>query len=198
MLPALIGKAPALYQTLNQSLQTNLSLDQIISLALLSQDIPKENIQNEVIDYRYVLDQTTDEGRQVLVPLRDKIRELRDRLFTASASVSPVTGVDEKTLIAAEAAKVEVLNGAGVEGLAQATSEWLTAQGINVANYDTADRSDYTTSVIVNYTGKPYTTGWLAKTFNVATIIGGSDPNSPVDVRVILGADWQVPGETTP
>jgi len=198
MLPALIGKAPALYQTLNQSLQTNLSLDQIISLALLSQDIPKENIQNEVIDYRYVLDQTTDEGRQVLVPLRDKIRELRDRLFTASASVSPVTGVDEKTLIAAEAAKVEVLNGAGVEGLAQATSEWLTAQGINVANYDTADRSDYTTSVIVNYTGKPYTTGWLAKTFNVATIISGSDPSSPVDVRVILGADWQVPSGTTP
>jgi len=198
MLPALIAKAPALYQTLNQSVQTNLSLDQIVSLALLAQDIPEENLQNEVIDYRYVLDYQTEEGRQVLVPLRDKIRELRDRLFTASSSVSPVTGVDEKTLIAAEAAKVEVLNGAGVEGLAKATSEWLTAQGINVANYDTADRSDYTTSVIVNYTGKPYTTGWLAKTFNVATIIGGSDPSSPVDVRIILGADWRVPVGTTP
>jgi hypothetical protein len=106
--------------------------------------------------------------------------------------------VDEKTLIAAEAAKIEVLNGAGVEGLAKATSEWLTAQGINVANFDTADRSDYTTSVIENYTGKPYTTGWLAKTFNVATIISVSDPNSPVDVRVILGSDWQVPSGTTP
>lgn len=198
MLPTLIAKAPALYQTLNQSIQTDLALDQIVSLALLSQDIPEDNIQSEVIDYRYVLDQTTAEGRQVLVPLRDKIRELRDRLFTASAPVSPVTGVDEKTLIAEEAARVEVLNGAGVEGLAKATSEWLQGQGLNVVNYDTADRFDYANSVIVNYTGKPYTTGWLAKTFNVTTIISNADPSSPVDVRIILGADWRVPGETTP
>jgi LCP family protein required for cell wall assembly len=193
MLPTLISKAPALYQTLNQSIQTDLALDQIISLAMLAQDIPSENIQSEVIDYRYVLDYWTEEGRQVLVPMRDKIRELRDRLFTASAPVSPVTGMDEKTLIAAEAAKVEVLNGAGVDGLAKATSEWLAGEGINVVNYATADRSDYANSVIVNYTGKPYTTGWLAKTFNVSTIISGSDPDSPVDVRLILGADWQVP-----
>jgi polyisoprenyl-teichoic acid--peptidoglycan teichoic acid transferase len=198
MLPTLIAKAPALYQTLNESIQTNLSLDQAFSLALLAQDIPEENIQSEVIDYRYVLDYQTPEGRQVLVPLRDKIRELRDRLFTATASVSPVAGVDEKTLIADEAAKVEVLNGAGVEGLAKATSEWLQAQGLNVVNFDTADRSDYTASVIVNYTGKPYTTGWLAKTFNVTTIISRPDPSSPVDVRIILGSDWHVPAATTP
>ncbi len=198
MLPTLIAKAPTLYQALNNSLLTNLTLDQIISLALLSQDIPEDHIQREVIDYRYVLDQTTDEGRQVLVPIRDKIRELRDRLFTASAPNSPPTGVDEKTLIAAEGAKVEVLNGAGVEGLAKATTEWLKTEGIHVVNFDTADRSDYANSVIVNYTGKPYTTSWLKKTFNVSNIISVSDPNSPVDVKIILGADWQVPSGTTP
>jgi LCP family protein required for cell wall assembly len=198
LLPTLIARAPSLYQTLNASIQTDLSLDQIVSLALLAQDIPPENITQEVIDYRYVLDYTTPEGRQVLVPLRDKIRELRDALFTASAPISPPSGVDEKTLIAAEAARVEVLNGAGVDGLARATTEWLEGQGLHVVNYATADRSDYANSVIVNYTGKPYTTGWLARAFNVTTIISGNDPNSPVDVRLILGADWRVPSGTTP
>jgi LCP family protein required for cell wall assembly len=192
LLPTLITKAPLLYQTLNESVSTDLTLEQIISLALLAQDIPKENIRSEVIDYRYVIDDWTPEGRQVLLPLRDKIRELRDQMFTASAPFSP-SGVDEKALIAAEAAKVVVLNGAGVQGLAQATSEWLAGQGLNVVAFDTADRLDYATSVIVDYTGKPYTTRWLARTFGVTTIISGSDPSSPVDVRITLGADWRVP-----
>lgn len=199
MLPKLITQAPALYQTLNESVQTDLSLDQIISLALLAQDIPTENIKSEVIDFHYVLDYTTPEGRQVLVPLRDKIRELRDSMFSTSAPLLPPTQINSQALIAAEAAKVMVLNGAGITGLAQATSEWLTGKGVNVVSFDTADRSDYATSVIVDYTGKPYTTRWLTTTFRVTNIISGSDPSSPVDIKIILGADWQIPqGTATP
>jgi LCP family protein required for cell wall assembly len=196
MLPKLITQAPALYQTLNESVQTDLSLDQIISLALLAQDIPTENIRSEVIDFHYVLDYTTPEGRQVLVPLRDKIRELRDSMFSTSTPLLPPTQINSQVLIPAEAAKVVVLNGSGVTGLAQATSEWLTGQGLNVVSFDTADRSDYATSVIVDYTGKPYTTRWLATTFHVTNIISGSDPSSPVDIKLILGADWNIPDST--
>lgn len=196
MLPTLIAQAPALYTTLNQSIQTNLSLDQIVSLALLAQDIPRENIQSAVIDYQYVLNYTTPEGREVLVPLRDKIRELRDSLFT-SAVTQPRADPDDPALLASEGARVTVLNGAGVTGLAQATAEWLQSQGVNVVAFDTADRSDYANSVIVDYTGaKPYTARWLARVFHVGSVLSGSDPNSPVDVKIILGADWQVPGGT--
>lgn len=196
MLPKLITQAPALYQTLNESVQTDLSLDQIISLALLAQDIPTEAIQNQVIDFHYVLDYTTPEGRQVLVPLRDKIRELRDSMFSTSAPLLPPTQINSQVLIPAEAAKVVVLNGSGITGLAQATSDWLTGQGVNVVSFDTADRSDYATSVIVDYTGKPYTTRWLATTFHITNIISGSDPSSPVDIKIILGADWNIPEGT--
>ncbi len=192
MLPELILKAPTLYQALNQSIQTDLTLDQIVSLALLAPDIPRANVTQAVIDYQYVLEYTTPEGRQVLVPLRDKIRELRDQLFTAAAPLAPQVA-DDPAQLQAEAAQVEVLNGAGVEGLARSTSEWLQTQGVTVVNFDTADRSDYPATVIVDYTGKPYTTRWLAKTFNVVNVVNGADPNSPVDVRVILGQDWQVP-----
>jgi hypothetical protein len=198
MLPTLITQAPVLYQTLNESVQTDLTLDQIVSLALLAQEIPDENIRREVVDYRYVIEEMTPDNQSVLIPLRDKIRELRDSLFATSAPLAPASGADEMALITAEAAKVEVLNGAGVDGLARDTSDWLTTQGINVVSFDTADRLDYPSSVIVVYTGKPYTTTWLQRTFHVTSIISGSDPNSPVDVKIILGADWHVPAGTTP
>ncbi len=195
MLPTLIARAPALYQTLNDSVWTDMSLEQMVSLALLAQDIPRENIRSAVIDFRYVLDYETPEGRQVLVPLRDRIRELRDELFSNSAATGPRATADDVSLMADEAAKVEVLNGAGVDGLARSTAEWLTEQGVNVVAFDTADRPDYGNSVIVDYTGKPYTVRWLQQTFGVDTIISGADPNSPVDVRIILGANWQIPEE---
>ena len=139
MLPALIAQAPTLYQSLNQNIKTDLTLEQIVSLALLALDVPKANVQNRVIDYRYVLDYTTPEGRQVLVPLRDKIRELRDELFALPTVIAPPSEAELNKLMQAEGATVEVLNGAGVEGLARATADWLATQGVTIINVDTAD-----------------------------------------------------------
>lgn len=199
MLPQLILKAPPLYQTLNESVQTDLTLDEIVSLALLAQDIPHENLTRAVIDYRYVLDYTVpgDPPRQVLVPLRDQIRELMRELFTPPAALASPLQIDPAAL-RAEGASVEVLNGAGVPGLAGSTAEWLTAQGVNVVATGNADRSDYTGTVIVDYTGNPRTTQWLQRVFNVDNAVNGADPNSAIDVRIILGQDWQLPSSSTP
>jgi LCP family protein required for cell wall assembly len=192
MLPTLVAKAPSLYQTLNQSIWTNLSLDQAVSLALLAQDIPRANIQNAVIDYHYVLEYVTPEGRDVLVPLRDKIRELRDQVFSTNGSAQPVTG-DDASLMKAEGAKVLVQNGSGKEGLGCDTKTWLLDQGVQVTDCTNADRTDYANTVIIDYTGKPYTVNWLKRTFGASTILSGDDPNSPVDVKVIVGGDWSIP-----
>ncbi len=186
LLPMLIMKAPSLYQTLSSDIKMDLTLNDVIALSLLGAQIPKQNITSVVIDYNYVSDATTPDGQEVLIPDRDKIRTLRDSLFTPA-------GADDKTLMAAESARVEVLNGAGVTGLAQATAEWLRAQGINVVAVDTADRSDYAQTEILDYTGKPRTTAWLARTFHVLSATDGSDPTSQVDIKIILGADWAVP-----
>ena len=196
MLPTLIAQAPLLYQTLNASVWTDMSLKQMVSLALLAQNIPSQNIKSAVIDYRYVTEGTTDEGRQVLVPLRDKIRELRDELFSTAGVAQPVSGQTDASLMKAEGAKVEVVNGAGVEGLACATQDWLLTQGVNATSCSTADRQDYTNSVIIDYSGKPYTVSWLKRTFGVTTIINSTDSTSPVDIQVIVGGDWAIPTAT--
>ena len=198
MLPTLIASAPMLFQTLNESIWTDLSLDQIVSLALMAQDVPRENIRSAVIGFEYVQEGVTSDGKQVLIPLRDKIRELRDELFTSSSVLQPADPADEPALIAAEAARLQVLNGAGVEGLACDTEAWLITQGLDAADCATADRVDYVSTVIVDYTGKPYTVSWLKRIFGVSTIISSADPTSDYDVKVILGKDWQVPAGSAP
>jgi LCP family protein required for cell wall assembly len=193
----LLTQAPALYQKLNESVYTDLSLDQMVSLALLVKDVPRENITQAVLDYRYVIEGEVpgDPPQSVLIPNGDEIRSLIRELFPFSAPLSPAGNPDDPALVKAEAARVEVLNGAGRPGLAGDTETWLTAQGVvAVVSVGNANRADYAGSVIVTYTSKPYTVRWLQKQFNVATILRSTEANGAVDVQLILGQDWQVPG----
>lgn len=81
LLPQLIQRAPALYSTLSDSIQTNFTLDQMIELAGMVQDIERDNIRSGVIDSDYTVGYVTPEGAQVLIPDRDKIGPLLDEVF---------------------------------------------------------------------------------------------------------------------
>ncbi len=81
MLPMLIQKAPSLYAPLSSGIRTNMTLDEMISLALLAQDIPTENIRNGVIDSNYVVGYITSQGASVLVPNRDRIGPFLEYVF---------------------------------------------------------------------------------------------------------------------
>lgn len=196
-LPTLLAQAPGLYATLQESIQTNLTVEQMIALALLAQDIPRDNIKSGVIDYHYVTEETTAEGRQVLIPIRDEIRKLRDELFAIDAALAPVQAAVSLEDVRAEAAGVQVLNGSGVQGLAGDTSDWLATQGFNVLPPGNADRTDYQSSVIIDYSGNAYpnTLKWLQTTFNVASVISADNPPDPsIAIQVFVGQDWSLPG----
>lgn len=64
---SLLSKAPSIYQQLQSGVKTDLSLDQLIALARTVSEIPKENIQNEVLGYGYVSSYRTEAGAHVLV-----------------------------------------------------------------------------------------------------------------------------------
>ncbi|MDW8070218.1 MAG: LytR C-terminal domain-containing protein, partial [Anaerolineae bacterium] len=94
-----------------------------------------------------------------------------------------------------EGAKVVVQNGTAQAGFELAVAEYLRQQGFNVLQFGSADRHDYPRTVIVDYTGKTYTLQVLIELFNVAAENVRRSPNlkSEVDVRVIVGADFQLP-----
>jgi LCP family protein required for cell wall assembly len=90
-IPTLITRAPALYQELAAGVRTNLSFDQLMSLAVLATQIDKKSIQKGVIaPPEMVIFQTLPDGAQVLKPVPDRIRQLRDEIFTLTGS-SPTT-----------------------------------------------------------------------------------------------------------
>ena len=192
MLPNLLANAPALYNDLSAGIHTNLNLVQIIELAQLAAQIPKENIKQAVIGAGQVeFAQTQDKTQDILVPIPDKIRLLRDQIFTTGGPVSPaaVAG-DPKQLMVDEKARVSVQNGSSTAGLASRTGEYLKAQGMDVVEETNTNQTPYT--IIIDYSGRPYTVAYLAKLMNVPTshIFSRYDPNATIDVAVQLGSDW--------
>jgi LCP family protein required for cell wall assembly len=196
MLPTLISKAPVLYQQLSAGVKTNLSLDQIIKLAWTGTQVyANHNIKKGVIapPDMVTLGKSPD-GLDILIPVPEKILELRDQIFTSSGPVSPAvaTNTDPAALVQQEAARITVLNGSYQSGLAATTQEWLKTQGLNVSQVGNADQLSSVTKII-DYTGKPYTIKYIIQVMglpeNVA-IYNSYDPNSEVDVTIVLGDDW--------
>lgn len=193
MLPTLISKAPILYQELSAGLHTNLNLEQAIQLSWLALQIPEENIKRGVISppEQVSLGKSPD-GLDVLKPIADKIRELRDEIFTDTGPVSPAAeNLSVVELVTAEAGKISVLNGTTTAGLAARTTEFLKSQEVNVTVTGNADEL-YTNTSIFDYTGKPYTVKYLVELMAIShnRIYSRYDPSSQVDVMIVLGADW--------
>lgn len=88
MVPTLVAKAPRLYQELSSGIRTNMTLQQMVSLGWLAIHIPKENIRQGVIAPPNMVGfYTTATGAQVLRPVPDQIRELRDEVFVQGSAV---------------------------------------------------------------------------------------------------------------
>jgi LCP family protein required for cell wall assembly len=198
MIPILVTRAPALYQELSQGIRTNLSFDQMMSLGVLAVQIDKSSIQRGVIaPPEMVIFQKLPDGAEVLKPVPDRIRQLRDEIFTYTSAVGPSVPLEAPAEGARqEGARLAVRNGSGIEGLATQTSEYLTDQGLQVVEVGNADRLDYQVSRIIVYSDRfPYTVRYLASLLGLdaGQILNQAYPDSPVDVAVILGRDWRVP-----
>ncbi len=192
MLPTLIQKSPILYQNLTSGVYSNLTLQQVISIAWLVAQIPQENIKRGAIGPDQVTEGWSYDGQQILEPKSDEIRALRDQVFSTDSPIQPLlpTG-DPKVMSKNENAKVSILNGTTTSGLAARTKDYLVSQGINVTATDNAQQV-YDTTTIIDYTGKVYTRQYLAQLMNVKpdNIFSRYDPNSQVDIAVLLGSDW--------
>jgi LCP family protein required for cell wall assembly len=196
-LPSLLSKAPALYQELASGIRTNLSLDEMISLGLTALKVKQEDIRRGVIAPPTNVTLETvlygGEEAEVLKPVPDQIRLLRDEIFTSSGAIGPSINADQPGEAAQqEGARVAVLNGAGEEGLAGQAADLLRKFGFNVVEVSNADRMDYPQTHVIDYTGNPYTTQYLMELVNLtqSQILYQRNPDSEIDVAVILGYDW--------
>jgi hypothetical protein len=192
-LPVLIPKASQLYEELSAGVRTNLSLDQVIKLAWLAVQIPEENIKRGAIGADQVaFAQSPDGAQQVLKPLTEKIRTLRDEIFTATGPANPIAiDMDIAELVKEENARVAIMNGSSQPGLAAATTDYLKSQGINVVETGNSDTYSTTTDITF-FTGKPYTLKFLVDLMKINSfrIHHTYDPTKAADIVIVLGDDW--------
>jgi LCP family protein required for cell wall assembly len=212
-----VPKIPELWATMADTVQTDLQLVDILELTKLADQITGEDIQSAVIDHAMTVDYETNTGAQVLLPVREKIRPVVDTMFASPKPAGPPpTPTPDPALLAQaqaaveaeaqrraevaaalqdEGARVVVQNGTPREDIAASAAAYLQDQGFSIVQFGPADRTDYPRTVIVDYTGKTYALMVLADIFNVADENIRRSPNlkSDVDIRVIVGADFQVP-----
>ncbi len=192
--PTLLAQAPQLYNIFSEGIHTNLSLQDAMKLAVLAKDISKENIKNAVIDDSMLaFDNVILGGKNasIMKPLPDKIRVLRDEVFTSNGPISPMAQDDPLTLMQADEARVRVLNGTSTDQLSTQTQTYLLRQGVRVTEIGKTKAASRTT--IVLYSPKLYTLKFLLDTFgitNSAQILIRPDASETVDIEIRLGKDW--------
>ena len=193
-LPKLIANAPTIYNNLRYGIHTNLNLKETISLAWTAAQIPRENIKSGVIGPNETTRTFSPDGLDILLPDMDGVRAVRDQVFSTSSGVAPVATLyvsSPEELRLAEGATVSVLNATTTAGLASDTTAYLRNLGIDVAETGNAEEKSDTT-VIIDYTGKPYTVQYLVEVLNIQanSIYSRYDPNSQTDIAILLGTDW--------
>jgi LCP family protein required for cell wall assembly len=127
-----------------------------------------------------------------------------DRLVIDTTLVTPITGEDGAYLLEPKAdlkpavarflggstsASVEILNGAGVAGLAARTADRLTQRGFVIASIGDAPKAQSQTAIIAR-PGARSAAEQVANTLGVPTARVSENANSgTADVQVVLGPD---------
>ncbi len=191
-LPTLLARVPQIYNALQDNVRTDMTEGEIISLARVAAQIPREDICSAVIAGQYIEGfQTLPDGSQVVIPNRTAIRQLVLDIFSGGGQCNP-QAQDLQSAAVAEKASITVLNGTRQEGIATSTGDRLTAQGLNVISVGNADRFDYANTIIYNYTGKTSTARYIAALLGVpeTAITAAQSPSGLYDIEVVLGADY--------
>lgn len=200
-------QAPTLFGQLGDNIETNLSLEQILSLARLAGEIPRESIRADVIDFRHASPGSTPDGtKQILIPRQQDMVPLIDYVLygigeppaegtadSGTVAVEELSIAELRTRAEAENATIVVFNGGNIPGLAATTREWLVGRGVSVAEVGNLPNALGDPTTIRDYGSKPYTARYLAALFGLPLdrIVAGNDGLTTADVMVVAGPDIQ-------
>jgi LCP family protein required for cell wall assembly len=205
----LIPKLPALFATMGNMVKTDMTLQEMTELALLAPQVDIGNMKQVVIRKPMVYGQKVGEAA-VQLPRWDLINEAVSDLFgrpieveptptpappTPTPTLAPVE-IEAFQELADEGARIAVQNGTSEPNYAARVAALLLEQGYQVVEFGDADRLDYPSTVIVDYTAKTFTLESLIEKFQVTPENVRRSPNlrSQVDIRIIVGQDFVLRG----
>ncbi len=174
---------------LSDAVKTDLSPQQVGSLALLGQEIRQEAIHTVLLDPPCVTQTVLPSGADVLMPDWECIRPRVKQAFT-------------DPLLAEEAARISVQNGTLTGGVGRRVRDELAAQGFTITDLSSApDQGKHPVTTITDFTGgrKPHTVQALAEALGIAPtdVLQGNPEDAPIaisdgkpiDILVMVGDD---------
>ena len=180
----LVTRLPELWEEITATVETDLTLENMLWLAAIGLQLDPTRIQSGFIDGSQLTSWTTPAGANVLLPHTEDILAELEPLFNPYPYQAP-QGFNQ----------IEVWNGAGKQDWGILATDKLLSNGFQVTNIQPAEQY-YERSVIIDFTttskGSPLPL--LQRLFNVwdaNNLISQPDPNSPVPFRLIVGADYQ-------
>jgi LCP family protein required for cell wall assembly len=202
----ILPKLPTLAATMMDTVNTDMTLQEMLELAPLVPQIDMANLKQVVIQKPLVYGYRTDKGAAVQLPRWDLINPVVADLFTApvvtvptptpapptpTPTLAPVQ-IEELQQLASEGARLAVQNGTSEPNFAARVAAMLMEQGYQVVEFGDADRLDYANTVIVDYTGKTFTLERLVERFQVTPDNVRHSPNlrSQIDIRIVVGQDF--------
>lgn len=180
----LLLQIPSLYSQFGSAVETDMTLGDVLQFVQLALSLDDLNIRSFSIRSPYVQGWTTpNDNASVLLPAPDEFYKYIQRVMTAGgsnrASQTPYS--------------VEIWNGTTWADADELAAYRLSLEGLLVS-IGTPDHADYTTTTIIDYTTSPKGSPIreLQKTLHVSdvNVVAQPDANSPVQFRVILGADY--------
>ncbi len=178
-----LTRIPELYENFKETIETDLSLSDILQLSVYAPQMTNADIRSYYIRPPYVSSWITDGGAYVLLPDNDRLSQM------LAEALSPAPQVAQR-----QAVTIEVMNGTSIPGF-----ETLAATRLNYAGYETriipSDRQDYISSVLIDKTvlHDPAFSAPLLRVMGLPpnSLLSGADPNSPSNFLLILGYDYE-------
>ncbi|MEZ4868384.1 MAG: LCP family protein [Caldilineaceae bacterium] len=187
MIPTLLPKAWMLFSTMRSSIETNIPIPVQIELAGYMRSAALQEIRQEVLDNRYGEEKITEDAGWILIPDRQKVRAAMDHFFTPPTLANGVAALTDPQWV-----RIEVLNGTGQPGVAARTRAYLEAKGWHVVAIGDADRSDYDSTIVINYGVPQSIVSDVSTTLDLQPArasLQGLNSSHPVDLRIVVGRD---------
>ncbi len=176
-----------LYNALSSHLKTDFQMPEIGRVVELAQDFKIENIDHYVFDDNPDGFLNSDQvgGAYVIKPQAGDFAEVQKfvKYF-----------ITQEPAVKKENASIEIKNGSGRDNLATTLSNKLKKYSLNITGVGSADRYDYTESVIYDRSNssKPATVSFLADYLSAKVIKQdkGQGQTTEPDITVIIGQNY--------
>jgi len=180
----LISQLPQVWDSLTQTVETDLGFNDLIYLADIGARISPAHIRSRFIDGSLLTWHVTETGANVLLYDYEELAPYLDE------ALAPLP----ENIASQAPAWVDVLNGTAHPDWERVAADRLGWAGFSVSGWGRADlTTPHTTIIDYTSTSKGTRLLALAELFHVApeNILDQPDPNSPFSYRVIVGDDFE-------